>query len=136
MERNSFKKGLGQVQVKDLAEVKAKLLESARTMQACIEKCCHANGILPGGLDLKRRAPELYQKLLAKKKPATYEHTNSMAWLNMYAIAVNEENAAGGRVVTAPTNGAAGIIPAVLAYYLNFYPELPSPYIIHTCRLG
>lgn len=112
------------------AEVKAKLLEIARTMQTCIEKGCHANGVLPGGLNLKRRAPELYQKLLAKKKPSTYEHTDSMAWLNLYAIAVNEENAAGGRVVTAPTNGAAGIIPAVLAYYLNFYPEANEADII------
>src|SRR4029079_7299511 len=80
-------------------------------------------GILPGGLNIKRRAPEIFQKLQQKGRPKTHELTDSMTWLNLYAIAVNEENAAGSRVVTAPTNGAAGIIPAVLAYYLDFFPE-------------
>lgn len=102
--------------------VKQKLLHIAGVMQACIEKGCQSSGKLPGGLDVRRRAPELYQKLQTKGKPATHEQTDSMSWLNLYAIAVNEENAAGGRVVTAPTNGAAGIIPAVLTYYLTFYP--------------
>lgn len=105
------------------AEVKAKLYQIAQVMRQCIDKGCETAGILPGGLDVKRRAPQLYAKLAARGKPASNEHTDSMAWLNLYAIAVNEENAAGGRVVTAPTNGAAGIIPAVLHYYLTFYKQ-------------
>lgn len=105
------------------AEVKQGLLRITKTMDECIEKGCKSPGILPGGLNVKRRAATLYGKLLAKGKPTTYEHMDSMEWLNLFAIAVNEENAAGGRVVTAPTNGAAGIIPAVLHYYLTFYPE-------------
>lgn len=105
------------------ADVKAGLLCITKTMDECIEKGCKSPGILPGGLNVKRRAATLYEKLSAKGKPSTYEHMDSMEWLNLFAIAVNEENAAGGRVVTAPTNGAAGIIPAVLHYYLTFYPE-------------
>jgi L-serine dehydratase len=104
-------------------EVIARLELIAKRMRECIDKGCDTAGILPGGLNVKRRAPELYKKLLAKGKPNSHELTDSMSWLNLYAIAVNEENAAGGRVVTAPTNGAAGIIPAVLHYYLTFYPE-------------
>ncbi len=104
-------------------EVKEKLLNISRVMRECIDKGTSTIGILPGGLNIKRRAPQLFQKLSAKGKPASHEQTDSMAWLNLYAIAVNEENAAGGRVVTAPTNGAAGIIPAVLHYYLSFYPQ-------------
>ncbi len=104
-------------------EVRAKLLAIADVMKNCIQKGCQTKGILPGGLHIKRRAPELYEKLKEKGMPSSHEFTDSMAWLNLYAIAVNEENAAGSRVVTAPTNGAAGIIPAVLHYYLDFYPE-------------
>lgn len=105
------------------AEVKQRLLHIAHIMRECIDKGCHRPGILPGGLNVKRRAADLYQKLMAKGKPQTYEHMDGMEWLNLYAIAVNEENAAGSRIVTAPTNGAAGIIPAVLHYYLSFYPQ-------------
>lgn len=104
-------------------EVQERLLHIADVMQECIEKGCKTPGILPGGLNVKRRAADLYTKLQAKGKPKSHEYMDSMQWLNLYAIAVNEENAAGGRVVTAPTNGAAGIIPAVLHYYLNFYPQ-------------
>ncbi len=104
------------------AEINSRLTHIAQIMRACIEKGCHANGVLPGGLNIKRRAPGIYQKLLQKGRPETHELTDSMTWLNLYAIAVNEENAAGGRVVTAPTNGAAGVIPAVLNYYMDFYP--------------
>lgn len=99
------------------------LLYIAQVMHHCIDKGCKTSGTLPGGLSVKRRASELYQKLQLKGQPQSYAYTDSMAWLNLYAIAVNEENAAGGRVVTAPTNGAAGIIPAVLHYYLTFYPN-------------
>lgn len=109
--------------LRPLEEVNQRLLAISLSMHECIEKGCQASGILPGGLNIKRRAPDLYQKLKTKGKPASYESTDSMAWLNLFAIAVNEENAAGGRVVTAPTNGAAGVIPAVLHYYLTFYPE-------------
>ncbi len=103
-------------------EVIERLMKITQIMRECIDKGCATSGILPGGLQIKRRAPELLQKLMQKGRPLSHEHTDSMAWLNLYAIAVNEENAAGSRVVTAPTNGAAGVIPAVLHYYLDFYP--------------
>ena len=112
--------------IRSAAEVNDGILKIAQVMQDCIAKGCETGGILPGGLNVKRRAHQLHQKLLAKGKPKTYEHMDSMEWLNLFAIAVNEENAAGGRVVTAPTNGAAGIIPAVLHYYLTFYPNAKS----------
>lgn len=114
---------LNESSLRDAKEVREKLFHIATIMRACIDKGCQTPGILPGGLHLKRRAPILFQKLNEKGKPHSHDHTDSMAWLNLYAIAVNEENAAGGRIVTAPTNGAAGIIPAVLHYYLTFYPE-------------
>ncbi|MBX3709214.1 MAG: L-serine ammonia-lyase [Gammaproteobacteria bacterium] len=121
-------------------EVRSRLMHIAHIMRECIDKGCQTPGILPGNLNIKRRAPVLYQKLLAKGKPKSYEHTDSMEWLNLYAIAVNEENAAGGRVVTAPTNGAAGIIPAVLHYYLNFYPtakkEDAVDFLLTACAIG
>lgn len=104
-------------------EIRERLLNISNIMRTCIETGCTTPGILPGGLNVPRRAPDLYQKLMAIGKPTTQEHMDSISWLNLYAIAVNEENAAGGRVVTAPTNGAAGIIPAVLHYYLTFYPS-------------
>ncbi|OGT45102.1 MAG: L-serine ammonia-lyase [Gammaproteobacteria bacterium RIFCSPHIGHO2_12_FULL_41_20] len=113
-----------------ITEVKSGLLHIARVMRECIEKGSHASGILPGGLAVRRRAPELLKKLQCKGKPSSHEFTDSMEWLNLYAIAVNEENAAGGRVVTAPTNGAAGIIPAVLHYHQTFYPQATEENII------
>lgn len=85
------------------------------TMLACIERGLATDGILPGGLEVKRRAPDLYRKL--KTGAGVNEREALFDWLNVYAMAVNEENAAGGRVVTAPTNGAAGILPAVLRHY-------------------
>ncbi|MEO8401263.1 MAG: L-serine ammonia-lyase [Gammaproteobacteria bacterium] len=109
--------------IRPAAEVIARIMQISEVMRDCIDKGCGTAGILPGGLSIKRRAPDLYQKLLQKGRPSSHEYTDSMAWLNLYAIAVNEENAAGSRVVTAPTNGAAGVIPAVLHYYLDFYPE-------------
>lgn len=97
--------------------IQEKLLEIAKVMTDCIDKGCHTRGILPGILKVPRRASDLYEKLHARNEP------DAMTWLNVYAIAVNEENAGGGRVVTAPTNGAAGVIPAVLNYYLHFTPN-------------
>ncbi|VVT01489.1 L-serine ammonia-lyase [Erythrobacter sp. EC-HK427] len=87
----------------------------AAAMDACIDRGLHQRGILPGGLKVRRRAPELWEKLSAN--PQSNEREQLFDWLNCYAMAVNEENAAGGRVVTAPTNGAAGIIPAVIRFY-------------------
>jgi L-serine dehydratase len=105
------------------ASVIARLTKISDVMRECIQKGCHTSGSLPGGLNIKRRAPEILQKLQQKGRPSSHEYTESMTWLNLYAIAVNEENAAGSRVVTAPTNGAAGVVPAVLHYYLDFYPN-------------
>lgn len=107
-------------------DVKAGLMKISQVMRECIDKGCHTSGVLPGGLEIKRRAHQLFQKLQEKGRPGSHELTDSMAWLNLYAIAVNEENGAGSRVVTAPTNGAAGVIPAVLHYYLDFYPDAKS----------
>jgi L-serine dehydratase len=89
-------------------------------MQACVKRGCVTDGILPGGFKVKRRAADLYRALTAKPEEALRDPLQMMDWINLYALAVNEENAAGGRVVTAPTNGAAGIVPAVLHYYARF----------------
>ncbi|MCC5792842.1 MAG: L-serine ammonia-lyase [Legionellaceae bacterium] len=94
------------------------IMRLARVMFACIDRGCQQSGILPGGLQVKRRAPELYQKLVEHRGvPSLFEQSDVMNYLNLYAMAVNEENAGGGRIVTAPTNGAAGIIPAVMKYF-------------------
>jgi L-serine dehydratase len=90
------------------------------TMQACVARGCATEGVLPGGFKVKRRAAALHRKL--SSTPAGQDPLAVMDWVNLYALAVNEENAAGGRVVTAPTNGAAGIIPAVLHYYSRHVP--------------
>jgi L-serine dehydratase len=92
-------------------------------MHACIDRGLHAEGELPGGLKVRRRAGALYQSLEATRTGKRIPAHSVMEWIGLYAIAVNEENAAGGRVVTAPTNGAAGIIPAVLRYFRDFCPE-------------
>lgn len=89
-------------------------------MRACIARGMREEGELPGGLRVRRRAPGLSERLGLKAGDNTHDMLQGMDWVNLFALAVNEENAAGGRVVTAPTNGAAGIIPAVLAYYERF----------------
>ncbi|MFD9816894.1 L-serine ammonia-lyase [Streptomyces sp. NPDC059080] len=99
-------------------EIRAGLLEIWRVMQACVTRGMSREGILPGGLKVRRRAANAARALRAEGDPQAH----AMEWITLYAMAVNEENAAGGRVVTAPTNGAAGIIPAVLHYYVNFVP--------------
>jgi len=99
------------------AEVRARLLALWQVMQACVERGFHQSGVLPGVLKVRRRAPRLYRMLT---ESATLKPLDVMDWVNAYALAVNEENAAGGRVVTAPTNGAAGIVPAVLHFYRRF----------------
>ena len=102
------------------AEIDAGLLNIWRVMQDCVKRGCATDGILPGGFKVKRRAAPLYRDLIANPEAALRDPLQVMDWVNLYALAVNEENAAGGRVVTAPTNGAAGIVPAVLHYYARF----------------
>ncbi len=102
------------------AEVRAELLNIWAVMQQCVQNGWSQGGTLPGGLKVRRRAPELYQRLCAE--PYSTDPLRVMDWVDLFALAVNEENAAGGRVVTAPTNGAAGVLPAVLHYYVRFVP--------------
>jgi len=102
------------------AEIDAGLLKIWNVMQACVQRGCNTPGVLPGGYKVKRRAAELYRQLTADPHAASRDQLVVLDWVNLYALAVNEENAAGGRVVTAPTNGAAGIVPAVMHYYSNF----------------
>jgi len=105
---------------RDEAAVSAGLLRIWTVMQECVLRGCQAGGVLPGGLQVRRRAGALRETL--ERSGDTADPLYAMEWVTMYALAVNEENAAGGRVVTAPTNGAAGIIPAVLHYYTRFVP--------------
>ena len=97
-----------------------KIDELWQTMESCIDRGCKTSGLLPGRLKVNRRASELYQRLESRDSESLSDPMAAMDWINLWAIAVNEENAAGGKVVTAPTNGAAGIIPAVLRYYNRF----------------
>jgi len=110
--------------IRSETEVRHKLLEIWHIMQQCVNNGCAHIGTLPGGLNVRRRAPDLYQRLCElDSDKMILPQLGAMDWVNLYAMAVNEENAAGGRVVTAPTNGAAGVVPAVLHYYHNFYPD-------------
>ncbi|MFK7830682.1 MAG: L-serine ammonia-lyase [Congregibacter sp.] len=101
------------------ADIKAGLLQLWTVMDACIDRGCRTEGILPGGLKVRRRAAQLYKQLKSQRNSFGDASLNTMDWVTLYALAVNEENAAGGRIVTAPTNGAAGIIPGVLKYFLK-----------------
>jgi L-serine dehydratase len=105
---------------RDEAEIRAGLLQIHEAMMDCMARGFRSEGTLPGGLRVERRAPKLYRAL--NEQGAEVDSLSVLDWVNLYALAVNEENAAGGRVVTAPTNGAAGIIPAVLRYYCDFVP--------------
>ena len=102
-------------------EIRTGLLHIWDVMQACVTRGCRTEGVLPGGLKVPRRAARLHRQLSSEQELHRVP-LGTMDWVNLYALAVNEENAAGGRVVTAPTNGAAGIIPSVLHYYWNFCP--------------
>lgn len=119
------------------ADVVAGLGTIWQTMHSCIQRGIKTEGILPGGLKVKRRAPALFRRLSAEKSA---DPLQVMDWVNLFALAVNEENAAGGRVVTAPTNGAAGIIPAVLAYYDKFIqpvtPDIYCRYLLTAAAIG
>ena len=104
-------------------EIHDGLLRIWAVMNDCINRGCQQTGVLPGGLKIKRRAPALRKELVNHPESSLKDQLTVLDWINLYAMAVNEENAAGGRVVTAPTNGAAGVIPAVLAYYVRFVPN-------------
>ncbi len=120
-----------------VADIKNQLAHIWSVMQACIKRGIETEGILPGGLQVTRRAPGLYRRLQHQQ---TNDPMQAMDWVNLFALAVNEENAAGGRVVTAPTNGAAGIIPAVLAYYDKYMAtvdtEIATRYLLTAAAIG
>lgn len=108
---------------RDAATIKSEALELWKVMQKCVNRGFQNEGILPGGLKVQRRAPKVYKQLMQNPERLLSDSLSVMDWVNLYALSVNEENAAGGQVVTAPTNGAAGIIPAVLHYYNRFCPS-------------
>ncbi|WP_266159407.1 L-serine ammonia-lyase, partial [Dyella silvatica] len=105
------------------AEIRSGLLTIWTAMQDCVNRGLRSPGVLPGGLKVARRAPAMAEELRSQPEAALRDPLTILDWVNLYALAVNEENAAGGRVVTAPTNGAAGIVPAVLHYYYRFCPK-------------
>lgn len=105
---------------RDADEIRARLDATWQAMEGCIKRGLHTEGVLPGSMSVLRRAAKLRRRLEERGEPSAL---NALEWVNAFAIAVNEENAAGGRVVTSPTNGAAGIIPAVLMYYKRFVPD-------------
>jgi L-serine dehydratase len=115
---------------RDDAQIRVELAEIWQAMQDCVTRGCERGGVLPGGLKVRRRAAELHDKLagehsndlLPPSHPGATDPLRVLDWVSLFALAVNEENAYGGRVVTAPTNGAAGIVPAVLHYYARFVP--------------
>jgi L-serine dehydratase len=112
-------------------EIRTGLMRLWRAMQDCVEEGLKHEGILPGGLNVRRRAARLHRSLLELGKPNVIGSTlSAMEWVNLFALAVNEENAAGGRMVTAPTNGAAGIIPAVLHYFVKFSEEVSEANVV------
>jgi L-serine dehydratase len=104
------------------SEIRTGLARIWQAMSDCIARGTRSGGVLPGGLRVQRRAPAMQAELTSRPEAALKDPLTILDWVNLYALAVNEENAAGGRVVTAPTNGAAGIIPAVLMYYDRFVP--------------
>jgi L-serine dehydratase len=105
------------------AEIDRRLDAIVGAMSSCIDRGIGIDGILPGGLKVKRRAPGLHRLLMERAERTLQDPLTVLDWVNLWALAVNEENAAGGRVVTAPTNGAAGIVPAILRYYQRFTPH-------------
>ena len=115
--------------LRDKKEVEAHLHNVWKTMKDCIEHGVNTEGVLPGPLKVVRRAPSLYRLLQANSNRLANDPMHVIDWVNMFALAVNEENAAGGRVVTAPTNGACGIVPAVLSYYEKFVGPLTQDVI-------
>lgn len=104
------------------AEIHRRLNDIWAAMQQCVQRGCQQQGVLPGGLQVRRRAAELHRALQQRAEVQPYDPLGALDWVNLFALAVSEENAAGGRVVTAPTNGASGVIPAVLHYFRRFVP--------------
>lgn len=123
--------------LREETEIRQILINIWHTMKACVERGMATEGILPGGLKVKRRAPTLFRRLTSEQ---SQDPLQAMDWVNLFALAVNEENAAGGRVVTAPTNGAAGIIPAVLMYYNKFVNQVDDDtavrYLLTAAAIG
>jgi L-serine dehydratase len=121
-------------------EIDARLRAIAGAMDRCIDRGIAQSGILPGGLKVKRRAPGLYRLLLERAERMLSDPLTVIDCVNLWALAVNEENAAGGRVVTAPTNGAAGIVPAILRYYQRFTPQANEegvrPFLLTAAAVG
>lgn len=112
-------------------DIRSGLMKLWRAMQECVENGLRHEGILPGGLNVRRRAAKLHRSLQELNKPNVIGSTlSAMEWVNLFALAVNEENAAGGRMVTAPTNGAAGIIPAVLHYFMKFSEDVTEANVV------
>ena len=111
-----------EMQWRSEAQLQSDLMRIWRVMQDCVSRGCQTDGVLPGAFKVKRRAASLHRELSSQPEKALSDPLTVLDWVNLYALAVNEENAAGGRVVTAPTNGAAGIVPAVLHYYRRFVP--------------
>ena len=111
-------------------QIRSGLLGIWKAMRTCVSNGCRNEGILPGGMKVKRRAAELSRKMRNQPGLTYKDPLMCLDWVNLWALAVNEENAAGGRVVTAPTNGAAGIIPAVMHYYHHFYPAAEEDGIV------
>ena len=106
-------------------EINQGLLKIWHVMRDCVKRGCETEGILPGGLNVKRRAKNIYEQLKTEEENGSMKYDPAIVkdWISLFALAVNEENAAGGKVVTAPTNGAAGVIPAVLSYVVKFYKQ-------------
>jgi len=103
-------------------ELDARVDQVGKAMSDCLDRGLRVDGILPGGLNVRRRAKKIHERLMEQRGSNMAQPHVANDWMSVYAMAVNEENAAGGRVVTAPTNGAAGVIPAVLSYFVNFVP--------------
>ena len=112
------------------AETRAALLRVWQAMRECVERGCRGSGVLPGGLHVPRRAPGLYHELSTHPEAALQDPLVALDWVSLWAMAVNEENAAGGRVVTAPTNGAAGILPAVLHFLVRVHGKSDEDKIV------
>jgi L-serine dehydratase len=112
------------------AQIQAGLADLWQVMRECVERGSQTDGILPGGLKVVRRAPRLYRQLTCEPDGPGSDPLRAMDWVSLYALAVNEQNAAGGRIVTAPTNGAAGIIPAVLHYYDRYVPRASTDGVV------
>lgn len=122
------------------AETRARLDAIWNAMQQCVKRGCAEEGILPGGLHVNRRAKRIHERLCDSPEAALKDPLSILDWVNLYALAVNEENAAGGRVVTAPTNGAPGIIPAVLHYAVRFrdsrFPDGVHRFLLTSAAIG